>query len=111
MPNKPRRKWRPKTFLPRREAVDQQCENCPFRPKSRTGTPRGRAEIRSNVALGHSFHCHKTVYTGEIVVSPIRPESEWRECLGALKYRERVNLSRRRQVEAELHVRITDHGQ
>lgn len=97
-----RREWT--TFMPKFPVCEWQCQSCPFRRGQKIAHRKGLAEIRQKVQQGLPFFCHKTVYRGDPLLaahatengdtSRMRPQSDWRECRGALRYRERENLKR-----------------
>lgn len=89
------------TFMPK-------YPTCPFRRGQTIAHKKGLAETKESVRRGLPFFCHKTVYIGDALAgaraaeagdtSRQRPQSEWRECCGALDYRERCNLAARRAL-------------
>jgi len=99
--------WKPKTFLPKGPVVERQCSSCPFRPGQTVASKHGLDEIRQTAELGMPFYCHKTVYTGAPACSPKRPESEFKSCLGAMKWRDRASLRKRKQYLKQVQGRGT----
>src|SRR5258707_1135536 len=75
----PRMSWR----------VKKMCENCPFRPDAAAiSLAPGRLDaIKDAAVLSQPFHCHKTVYGARIAK---RPRRLWKECAGAIAYRNGV---------------------
>lgn len=69
--------------------VQKMCDNCPFRPDDAAiELADGRLEeIKEGAVIGQPFHCHKTVYRENLSQ---RRRSDWKECAGAISYRERV---------------------
>lgn len=105
-----KRRWT--TFLPKHPVCERQCATCPFRQGQKIVHRKGLREVKATVQAGFPFFCHKTVYIGDPLKGALaaeqgddsltRPRANWKECRGALNYRERENIKRKRLHESRV---------
>lgn len=77
------------------------CDNCPFQTNGRAiELAPGRFDgIKSAVLCGQPFHCHKTVHPRIFNTAPIE---DWKECAGALAFRQDAGVEGAQRAWTEL---------